>query len=111
MQISFWSAMPGVLYERRYYSRPAFTQNREAVGASAVSSNFALRFSQDGKPQATKQVELETRAGRASTGETMGAFDWGILHFRRGGARYDASRIDAEPVMPFVGEPRDASDS
>jgi 2-polyprenyl-3-methyl-5-hydroxy-6-metoxy-1,4-benzoquinol methylase len=50
--------------------------------------------------------EIELRAGAALPEQLMGAFDWAVLHFRRGGERYDLGAIEREPVNGIAWEPR-----
>lgn len=50
--------------------------------------------------------EIELRAAAASPEQMMGAFDWAILHFRRGGERYDAAAIADAPVKAIGYAPR-----
>jgi len=53
--------------------------------------------------------ELESRCAAATAGQMMGAFDWAILQFRRGGDRYDPAALQGSPVTALPWEPREAA--
>ncbi|MDB5881345.1 MAG: hypothetical protein JWP43_1223 [Ramlibacter sp.] len=50
--------------------------------------------------------ELELRCAAATPDQMIGAFDWAVLHFRRGGERYELAALEAAPVTALEWEPR-----
>jgi ubiquinone/menaquinone biosynthesis C-methylase UbiE len=52
-----------------------------------------------GHDPSTVWKDLEARCAGATLDQTLGAFDWAVLHFRRGGARTALPRLESRETM------------